>query len=103
MATSGQTPPSVGAQAQAIASTRGSSFTPASLVRAERQAARVSDRWAPESGAALRSPALRSLAFVDRLLAPTRTLFDFGIGAGPGAPATPGAQRFAAASGLAPF
>ncbi len=52
---------------------RGSSFSPRTLASSERQAERLSERWAPESIEALRQPSLRALGFVDRLLAPQRT------------------------------
>ena len=53
-----------------------SKFTPRTLGRAEWETARIADRWAPEGRAALRTPALRALSFVDHLLAPQRTFAD---------------------------
>ena len=77
----------------------GSSFLPRSLERAEKQAARVADRWAPESREALRGPSLRTLSFVDHLLAPSRPHIELGAGhAAPRAASAPAASGEAGAA-----
>src|SRR5690242_2834170 len=51
-------------------------FFPQAMSLVERSSTRIADRWAPDSTAALRSPALRSLTFVDRMLATHRPMMD---------------------------
>src|SRR5215470_16115654 len=50
----------------------GRAFVPSALASSVAGMARLADRWAPEGIGALRQPALRSLGFIDRLLAPRR-------------------------------
>ena len=87
-----------GARGAGGAATRASlSFTPRGTAASEAQSLRVAERWAPETIEQRRSPSLRALSFVDRLLAPQRTFFESPVPPAYSMPAS--ASRFLASSG----